>query len=713
MNLVFFDDCIQHLARISRILRQERGNAMLVGVGGSGRSSMARLAAGFNQMTTFAIEITKAYREKEFHDDIKTLLRKCALDEEITQFLFGDNQIVRESFLEDINNLLNSGEIPNLFLPDEKIQIIEELTDKAKAAGVPNTRENIYAYFVQLCRERLHIVLTFSPVGANFRTRCLQFPSIINCATIDWYNAWPKEALYDVAHRAYGREADSLGIGQDLETLASASVQLHRTVSEASDAFYSELRRRNYVTPTSYLELVATFVAELRRQKAIIPVKIQRYDQGLTRLKETNVIVDALQENLVKLRPEIDAKEKATQAMVVTLQEQTQVASEQEKITAKDEAESKKIYNEVSEIKRSCEEILSEAMPALHAATKALNTLDQKDIGEMKMYAQPPDDLVMVLNAVCLLKKEKQDWDTAKKLMGNPKQFLTSLQDFDKDNIAEGQLKKLKKFVNDPRFTPENIGKKSKAGQSICMWVRAMDKYSEVKRVVEPKKAALAVAEGQLGEATRSLQVKQAELQKVRNKIAGLEAEYNASQQELDRLTRQKQTIEIQLQRAEKLVVGLADESKRWAESIEELRADEINMLGNTVLASGFISYLGCFTNKYRKQLVAQWMKFCKESGCKYALDFSVVKILGDAVVIRDWQLKGLPGDSLSIDNGIIATSAKRWPLIIDPQSQGNKWIKNMEKENNLQVIKLSNPKFLNICDTSIRLGYSVLLENI
>ena len=85
-------------------------------------------------------------------------------------------------------------------------------------------------------------------------------------------------------------------------------------------------------------------------------------------------------------------------------------------------------------------------------------------------------------------------------------------------------------------------------------------------------------------------------------------------------------------------------------------------------------------------------------------------KILGDSVLIRDWQLKGLPGDNLSIDNGIIATSAKRWPLMIDPQSQGNKWIKNMEKENNLQVIKLSNPKFLNICDTAIRLGYSVLL---
>ena len=111
----------------------------------------------------------------------------------------------------------------------------------------------------------------------------------------------------------------------------------------------------------------------------------------------------------------------------------------------------------------------------------------------------------MVLSAVCLLKKEKQDWDTAKKLMGNPKQFLTSLQEFDKDNIQEGQLKKLKKFVNDPRFTPENIGKKSVAGRSICMWVKAMDKYSEVKKIVIPKQKALAVAEEQLGAATKAL----------------------------------------------------------------------------------------------------------------------------------------------------------------------------------------------------------------
>lgn len=70
----------------------------------------------------------------------------------------------------------------------------------------------LYAYFVQICRENLHIVLAFSPVGDQFRNRCRQFPSIINCCTIDWYDPWPAEALYSVAHRQYAAQEHQLGI---------------------------------------------------------------------------------------------------------------------------------------------------------------------------------------------------------------------------------------------------------------------------------------------------------------------------------------------------------------------------------------------------------------------------------------------------------------------------------------------------------------------
>jgi dynein heavy chain len=219
MNLVFFGDCIQHLSRIARVLRQQRGNAMLVGVGGSGRRSMARLAAKMNNLKNFSIEITKSYREKEFHEDIRMLLRKSALDNEPQVFLFSDTQLVKESFLEDINNLLNSGEIPNLFPADEKIAICDEIGNRAREAKSGDNRDQIYAYFVQICRENLHITLAFSPVGDQFRNRCRQFPSIINCCTIDWYNPWPAEALYSVAQRQLSADEAKLGIAEHLDVL--------------------------------------------------------------------------------------------------------------------------------------------------------------------------------------------------------------------------------------------------------------------------------------------------------------------------------------------------------------------------------------------------------------------------------------------------------------------------------------------------------------
>jgi dynein heavy chain len=138
------------------------------------------------------------------------------------------------------------------------------MSKAAQQAGVGENRDQIYNYFVSVCRENLHIILAFSPVGEQFRNRCRQFPSIINCCTIDWYNAWPKEALYSVAHRSYSQNETALGISEHMDILCQMSVEIHTSVAEASDQYFSELRRKNYTTPTSYLDLIKTYVDMLK-----------------------------------------------------------------------------------------------------------------------------------------------------------------------------------------------------------------------------------------------------------------------------------------------------------------------------------------------------------------------------------------------------------------------------------------------------------------
>lgn len=109
-----------------------------------------------------------------------------------------------------------------------------------------------------------------------------------------------------MAHRQYSADEAKLGITEHLDNLCNISVEIHNSVNDASERFYEELRRKNYTTPTSYLDLVKTYKEMLGHQRGIVPVKIARYQGGLSTLASTNKMVEELKVTLVKLRPEIE-----------------------------------------------------------------------------------------------------------------------------------------------------------------------------------------------------------------------------------------------------------------------------------------------------------------------------------------------------------------------------------------------------------------------
>ena len=127
MELVLFDDALKHLFRISRLLEMPRGSALLVGVGGSGKQSLTRLSSYISRAWCFQIVLIKTYNLGALDEDLRGLYRSAGHKRNQTTFLFTDSEIKDEMFLEKINTVLMTGNIPGLFPKDEVLAITGDL----------------------------------------------------------------------------------------------------------------------------------------------------------------------------------------------------------------------------------------------------------------------------------------------------------------------------------------------------------------------------------------------------------------------------------------------------------------------------------------------------------------------------------------------------------------------------------------------------------
>jgi dynein heavy chain len=167
------------------------------------------------------------------------------------------------------------------------------------------------------------------------------------------------------------------------------------------------------------------------------------------------------------------------------------------------------------------------------------------------------------------------------------------------------------------------------------------------------------------------------------------------------------------LTRAQALITGLGGEKSRWTQAAAELGALKVQLMGDTLLAAGMVSYFGPFTAGFRDAALSKWHTLLRDKGLPCSEDFSLVTTLGNPVRIQQWNLHGLPKDEFSANNGIMMFASPKFPLCIDPQSQTNKWIRSMEGDHNLVVLKQEDANFMRMMETGLQLGRPVLLENV
>ncbi|XP_070082665.1 dynein axonemal heavy chain 9 isoform X5 [Equus caballus] len=719
MDLVLFEDAMRHVCRINRILESPRGNALLVGVGGSGKQSLTRLAAFISSMDVFQITLRKGYQIPDFKVDLASLCLKAGVKNLSTVFLMTDAQVADEKFLVLINDLLASGEIPDLYSDDEVESIISNVRNEVKSQGLIDSRENCWKFFVDRVRRQLKVTLCFSPVGNKLRVRSRKFPAIVNCTAIDWFHEWPQQALESVSLR-FLQNTDSIEPTVK-QSISKFMAFVHTSVNQTSQSYLSNEQRYNYTTPKSFLEFIRLYQSLLRKNGRELKSKMERLENGLLKLHSTSAQVDDLKAKLATQEVELKQKNEDADKLIQVVGIETDKVSREKAIADEEEQKVALIMLEVKQKQKDCEEDLAKAEPALTAAQAALNTLNKTNLTELKSFGSPPlavsnvSAAVMALTAPGGRVPKDRSWKAAKVTMAKVDSFLDSLINFDKENIHENCLKAIRPYLQDPEFSPEFVATKSYAAAGLCSWVINIVRFYEVFCDVEPKRQALSKATADLTAAQEKLAAIKAKIARLNENLGKLTAKFEKATADKLKCQQEAEVTAGTISLANRLVGGLASENVRWAEAVQNFKQQERKLCGDVLLITAFISYLGFFTKKYRQSLVdGTWRPYLSQLKVPIPITPTLdpLRMLTDDADVAAWQNEGLPADRMSVENATILINCERWPLMVDPQLQGIKWIKNKYGED-LQVTQIGQKGYLQTIEHALEAGDVVLIENL
>ncbi|VVC32244.1 Hypothetical protein CINCED_3A002285 [Cinara cedri] len=719
MNLVLFEDAMAHVCRINRILELPRGNALLVGVGGSGKQSLARLSAFISSLEPFQIQLKSTYSVADLRTDLAALYVKAGLKNVGVMFLMTDSQVPDERFLVLINDILASGQIPEMFAEDEVDYIIQTIGLEVKAAGLLETRENCWQYFINKVRSLIKIVLCFSPVGSTIRVRARRFPALISCTSINWFYEWPKEALESVSFRFLSNLTELPDKLKKPVSLFMAHV--HGSVNDMSLKYLANDRRYNYTTPKSFLEQINLYVKLLVSKTNDIKCGISRFQNGIKQLISCAAQVDVLKVELDLQKIELAKKNVKAEDLIKVVQKETEKVKFEKDKAAEEEDKVKLIEEDVALKQRLCAEDLEKAEPALVAAQAALDTLNKNNLTELKSFGSPPLAVINVTGAVMVLQAKKgkipkdRSWKACKVMMAKVDGFLDSLIHYDKEHVHPDVVKAIQPYLKDPEFDPDLIAGKSSAAAGLCAWVINIMKFNNVWQIVEPKRKAR-------DQANEELSAARVKLMEIRNMINELERKQKVLTDEFDGAVAEKTMCQnqadetaLRIDLANRLVNGLASENVRWKESVSTLQISLQTLPGDILMVSAFVSYVGYFTKIYRQKLIqSSWLPFFKnvKPGIPVTDNLDPLSLLTDDAQIAAWNNEGLPNDRMSSENATILTKSDRWPLMVDPQLQGIKWIKNKYGKS-LKVIRLNYKNCVLDIENCVQNGNVLLIENI
>ncbi|VDO31356.1 unnamed protein product [Onchocerca flexuosa] len=381
-KMPIFDEFVKLCSQIDRVITAPGGSLLLAGRAGMGRREAASLVANIHQMPVFSPKLTSSYGIKQFRNDLKMVIQDVAINGKHVVYIVEDYQLLHDTFLQSINSLLSSGDLPGIFTIQEFDSFLVSLREQASQDAFQG---DLYSYFVMKVKANLHIILILNIDDANFSLKCSSNPSLYKECSIIWNETWNKDALSQLSELILSQHH----IKATNDILIAFGQIYHHCPSEIAP-------------PAKYIRFIENYVYILNKKRTAIEIRSNRLKAGIGKLTEARESVSQMQKKAAKKSKLLAEKQTDADAALKAISQSMTNANYQRSDMEQLKLATIKENERIEKQKSLIEEQLRVVEPILREAREAVGSIKSESLSEIRSLRAPPEAIRDILHAVLL-----------------------------------------------------------------------------------------------------------------------------------------------------------------------------------------------------------------------------------------------------------------------------------------------------------------------
>ena len=678
-GLVTVSQLLYSIIKVTVQLGNSGGNLVLIGSPGSGRRTAVQLGAYFLHFEMTSPPVTSS-SDKNLRQYFRTVLGQAGIDNKELVILIESHHLKNDIIFVYVNSLLSQGTISGLWSSEELDQ--STLKSESMSLGKP-----VMEIFAERCQKNIRIVFAFE-TGSRQLTDCWsQCPALSKRAKIIVFHRWTEETLVAVAKSQLG---DSFQ--KDTEKLANDAAHLHRD---------------HGWNPGQFNSLLSALSSIYKSHKDQLKARSQKLKCGLDNLNNAEKTVAELNKTVEQQRVLLNEKRAEADAALQAIQNTMTGAESQKDEMGKMKEKANRERASINERKKAIESELRQVQPMIDEAKKAVGNIKAAALNEIRVLRAPPETIRDILEGVLkLMGNDDTSWTSMKSFLGQ-RGVKDDIADFDARRIPKASRLAVEDLLSTRgrSFEPAVAKRASIAAAPLAAWVSANVMYAEVLERIEPLEAE--EQKLQTGLRAKEIQVETLgkDISSVEDQVAMLRKKFEERTGEAAKLEVKLDEADEKLQKAGKLIKDLEKEKKRWDKSAKINIQSEERMTIQSLLAAAHIVFLSSRPEVERMHIFNQWKTH-------FGLhDFDFLDFISTEAKMLEYHQKGMPNDTLSLENCASLLSFTKPPLVIDQSGRAQQFIRNFHPD--LQVVDEHAETLQSSIELAIRFGKTIMIDNI